>query len=135
MDLLKQHTEIDDLSQNVWWYLSLQGQYGNHPQCSDKSQNSYFLEKIIFFYFGGIWKLFWPQKPYWAIKTSYFWNFLIWAMVLELQMDGKIAIFRHNQPWKSPKPWLGSKSGKRFLQWSLWTSCHRIFWNNSPSLT
>ena len=24
--------------------------------------------------------------------------------------DGKIAIFWHNQPWKSPKPWIGSKS-------------------------
>ena len=24
--------------------------------------------------------------------------------------DVKIALFRHNQPWKSPKPMLGSKS-------------------------
>ena len=61
---------LDELSNEVWWYLGHQGQCGNYPQCSNKSQNSGFLRKSFFFDFRGPQKTFltprnliWPYKP------------------------------------------------------------------------
>ena len=44
---------LDELSKEVRWYPGHQGQCGNNPQCSDKSQNSGFFRKSIFCVLGG----------------------------------------------------------------------------------
>ena len=66
-----------------------------------------------FFSFCGVPKnIFWPQKPYLALESptfggSYFYNFLIQATVLELEIS-KTAIFGHKmkKKWFSQKTWV-----------------------------
>ena len=54
-----------------WTKRHLDGVLTTTP-CLDKSQNSGFLRKSIFFIFGGPKKLLWPQKPYLVLGESYF---------------------------------------------------------------
>ena len=73
-----------------------------------------FLEKTNFLWFGGPKKLFWAHKTLFGFRNPT----LRGVILLKLYdpsygfraTDGKIAIFWHNQPWKSPKPWIRSKS-------------------------
>ena len=105
---------LDELSQEVRWYPGHQGHCGNYPQCSDKSQNSGFLRKSIFLILGAPQKLFWPPETLFGLRN------LTFGGVIPLKLfdpsngfgatDVKIALFGHNQPWKSPKPMLRSKS-------------------------
>ena len=78
-----------------------------------------FIWEIQFFVF------WWALKKLGAPRTLFGLNRNFWRVILLILFDpsysfgatdGKIAIFRHNQPWKSPKMWLGSESGKWFLQ-------------------
>ena len=58
-------------------------------------------------------QFFEPPKPYLALETSLLGGVIL-LKLFDLNYgfgatDGKIANFRHNQPWKSAKPWHGSK--------------------------
>ena len=88
---------FNEVNQEVRHHQGGWGHYLDHPPCLDKSQNLGFFEKINIFDFWGPKNLFWPPKTLFGIKNltffwgggSYFYNFLIWAGVLELQMAKK----------------------------------------------
>ena len=79
-----------------------------------------FFEKIIFFEFGGH-----PKAFYELPKTVFSLIILTFGGVILLKLfdpsygfgatDGKIALFWQNQPWKSPKLWLRSKSFRSMI--------------------
>ena len=108
---------LNKLNQEVWHHQGGWGHSLDHPPCSDKSQNSGFLRKSIFLILGGPKKLFWPPETLFGLRN------LTFGGVIPLKLfdrsngfgatDVKIALFGHNQPWKSPKPMLGSKSFRR----------------------
>ena len=73
-----------------------------------------FFEKINFLCFWCPKKLFWVLKTLLGLRDPTFGGVILLKLFDPSYgfraTDGKIAIFWHNQPWKAPKPWIGSKS-------------------------
>ena len=66
-----------------------------------------FWKNQIFWFWGVPKNFFDPKKPYLALKL-HFWEVIL-LKLFDLSYgfgatDGRIALFWHNQPWKSPKP-------------------------------
>ena len=98
---------FNELNQEVRHRQGGWGHSLDHPPCSDKSQNLAFLRKSFFFILGG------PQKILLGLKNLTFGGVILLKLFDPSNgfgaTDGKIALLWHNQPWKSPKPWLISK--------------------------
>ena len=113
------HTRPEQSCYFLNWILGSdgdQGYSGNHPQCSVKSLNLGFWRKSIFCVLGGTKKLFWAPKTFFCIR-----NLTLGGVILLKLSDPcngfevinfKIAIFRQNQPWISPKLWPRSKCSR-----------------------